>query len=176
MKGSKIENKTPLFLLRKNAGLSQNTAAELLNIGMTTLFRYESGENDIPFSTAEEMAIIYRVPFEVVRSAINETKSIRTKNLFKEEQNDFKNLQIEKTPLAKLRVKYDINLTVSKAAKKMGITSNVLMRYENGISDVPAQIVDKMSFFYGVSRDVVLQSVLDTWAKTHPTASVAGRE
>lgn len=175
MKGSKIENKTPLFLLRKNAGLSQNTAAELLGIGMTTLFRYESGENDIPFSTAEDMAIIYHVPFDVVRKAINDTKSIRMKNLFEEEGNNFKISQIDKMPLAKLRIRYDVDLTVSKAAQKMGITSNVLMRYENGISDVPAQIIDKMSFFYGVSRDVVLQAVLDTWARTH-TAGVADKE
>ena len=79
-------------------------------------------------------------------------------------------------PLAQLRSLNRRDFTMEKAAKAMEINIKTLWSYENGRSDVPAQIVDKMSFFYGVSRDVVLQSVLDTWAKTHPTASVAGRE
>ena len=69
------ENKTPLFLLRKKIGLSRNEAAVLLKIGLTTLARYENADNDVPCGVAEDMAIIYGVPFDVVRKAIKETKN-----------------------------------------------------------------------------------------------------
>ena len=74
MINSEIENKTPLFLLRKKIGLSRNEAAVLLKVGLTTLARYENADNDVPCGVAEDMAIIYGVPFEIVRNAIKETK------------------------------------------------------------------------------------------------------
>lgn len=71
-------NNTPLAFLRKKAGLSRNKAAVLLNVGLTTLARYENGDNDVPFGIGEKMTILYNVPFETVRFAIRDTKKIQS--------------------------------------------------------------------------------------------------
>lgn len=67
----------PLVVLRKNAGLSRNKAAVLLDIGLTTLTRYENGDNDVPFGVGENMAIIYNIPFENIRFAVRDTKMLQ---------------------------------------------------------------------------------------------------
>ena len=66
------------------------------------------------------------------------------------------------TPLAQKRTLNRRDFTMKEAAKKMEIDIKTLWRYENGISDVPAKIIEKMSFFYGISREVILQAVLET--------------
>ena len=70
----------PLAELRQSAGLSRNKAAVLLDIGLTTLGRYESGENDVPFGVGERMAVIYNAAFEDVRLAIQNTKGLEMYN------------------------------------------------------------------------------------------------
>ena len=66
------------------------------------------------------------------------------------------------TPLAQKRTLNRRDFTMKEAASKMEIDTKTLWRYENGVSDVPARIIEKMSFFYGVSREVILQAILDT--------------
>ena len=66
------------------------------------------------------------------------------------------------TPLAQKRTLNRRDFTMKEAAEKMEIDIKTLWRYENGISDVPAKIIEKMSFFYGISREVILQAVLET--------------
>ena len=44
-----MEDRAPLAKLRAGAGLSRNAAAVGLHVGLTTLQRYENGENDVPF-------------------------------------------------------------------------------------------------------------------------------
>jgi transcriptional regulator with XRE-family HTH domain len=65
--------KTPLALLRTQAGLSRNEAAVKLSIGFATLGRYETGIGDISVSLAEKMANLYNVPFDNIRAAIADT-------------------------------------------------------------------------------------------------------
>ena len=67
------DDRQPLAKIRAAAGLSRNEAAVQLHVGVTSLQRYETGGNDIPFGVAERMAALYQVPFEDVRQAINET-------------------------------------------------------------------------------------------------------
>ena len=76
MASSKNEKIRPLVILRKNVGLSRNKAAVLLDIGLTTLTRYENGDNDVPFGVGEKMAVLYAVPFDRVRFAIRDTKEM----------------------------------------------------------------------------------------------------
>ena len=70
-----IDNK-PLAALRKSAGLSRNKAAVMLDVGLTTLARYENGENDVPFGVGENMAVLYNTTFENIRTAIQKTKKL----------------------------------------------------------------------------------------------------
>ena len=65
----------PLVVLRKEAGYSRNKAAVLLDIGLTTLGRYEKGENDVPLSIVEKMAKLYKKPFDDVRFAVMKTNA-----------------------------------------------------------------------------------------------------
>lgn len=73
---SKLQNKAkkPLALLREKAGFSRNKAAVLLDVGLTTLARYENGDNDVPFGVGERMAVLYNTAFDNVRFAIRDTK------------------------------------------------------------------------------------------------------
>ena len=73
---NKYGNFKPLVFLRKNAGYSRNKAAVLLDVGLTTLTRYENGDNDVPFGVGERMTELYKVPFEDVRFAIRDTKEM----------------------------------------------------------------------------------------------------
>jgi hypothetical protein len=45
----------------------------MLDIGVNTLGRYESGINDVPMGLAEKMASLYNVPFDDIRAAIADT-------------------------------------------------------------------------------------------------------
>lgn len=77
----KDAERMPLAVLRANAGYSRNKAAVLLDIGLTTLTRYENGENDVPFGVGERMTELYKVPFEDVRFAIRDTKEMCRSNV-----------------------------------------------------------------------------------------------
>ena len=92
MTNPKYENFKPLVILRKNAGYSRNKAAVLLDIGLTTLTRYENGDNDVPFGIGEKMTVLYNVPFEDVRLAIRDTKEICNK--YRNATNNTQNLAI----------------------------------------------------------------------------------
>ena len=58
--------------LRKEAGYSQEKAAELLDIGLRTLQSYEEGERSPSFETAVKMADLYGRPIELLAEAIRE--------------------------------------------------------------------------------------------------------
>jgi DNA-binding XRE family transcriptional regulator len=64
-----------------------------------------------------------------------------------------------KNPLAKIRG----GLTIERAAVAMGITGRTLSRYENGMTDVPMKVADKMVHLYQVPIEVIYQAVKDTW-------------
>ena len=66
-----------------------------------------------------------------------------------------------KTPLAKIRG----SLSIERAAVAMDITGRTLSRYENGDTDVPMKIADKMAKLYNVSIDVIYKALQDTWEK-----------
>ena len=68
-------DRTPLAILRAKGGFSRNEAAVKLNVGLTTLGRYELGTNDVPMGVAEQMATLYGVTFDEIRVAVTETKS-----------------------------------------------------------------------------------------------------
>ena len=70
-------DRTALGILRNNAGLSREAAATTMNLSLSTFIRYETGESDIPMGIAELMAILYRVPFDEIRNAIQNVKETR---------------------------------------------------------------------------------------------------
>lgn len=65
-----------------------------------------------------------------------------------------------KNPLAKVRG----DLSIEKAAVAMNITGRTLSRYENGRTDVPMKVVDKMVKLYRVPIEVIYQALKDTWS------------
>ena len=67
-------DRTPLAQIRTEAGFSRENAASILNIVMMTLYRYEHGITDIPLGIAENMASLYKVPFDTLREAARATK------------------------------------------------------------------------------------------------------
>ena len=73
-------DRTPLAQLRAKAGFTREDAAGILKIVMMTLYRYECGKNDIPLGIAENMASLYRVPFDEIREAVKATKEMRGSN------------------------------------------------------------------------------------------------
>lgn len=70
-------DRSPLGNLRAEAGFSRESAASTLNISLSTMIRYETGSTDIPIGIAEAMAVIYKVPFDILREAIRDTKAIK---------------------------------------------------------------------------------------------------
>lgn len=94
MTNSKYENYKPLVFLRRKAGYSRNKAAVLLDIGLTTLTRYENGDNDVPFGIGEKMTVLYKVPFDDVRFAIRDTKEMCNKYSHEIAENEKQNLAI----------------------------------------------------------------------------------
>ena len=75
------EDRTPLALLRAQAGFTMNEAAVLMQLGLITLARYEKGLTDVPFGIGEQMAVLYKVPFETIRQAVLATKKITGANI-----------------------------------------------------------------------------------------------
>ena len=62
------DDRTPLAAIRANSGLTRTQAAVLLDVALNTLGRYESGY-EIPLDVAEDMATLYNVSFDDIRSA-----------------------------------------------------------------------------------------------------------
>lgn len=67
-------DRSPLGNLRAEAGYSRETVASTLNLSLSTMVRYETGSSDIPIGIAEDLAVLYKVPFDSLREAIKETK------------------------------------------------------------------------------------------------------
>ena len=61
--------RTPLEILRNNAGYTREEAAVLMGIGMMSLERYEKGRGEMTFSIGEKMANLYKVSFDDIRRA-----------------------------------------------------------------------------------------------------------
>ena len=68
------DDRSPLARLRVKAGYTQAEASVLMHLGMISLARYENGVNDVTFGIGEQMAALYKVPFETIRQAIIDTK------------------------------------------------------------------------------------------------------
>lgn len=68
------EDRSPLATLRARAGYTLAEASVLMHLGMISLARYEKGINDVTFGIGEQMARLYKVPFESIRQAIWDTK------------------------------------------------------------------------------------------------------
>jgi DNA-binding XRE family transcriptional regulator len=68
------EKRNPLGRLRADAGMSQAEASVKLGIGIHSLVRYEAGNSDLSMRLAEQMAVLYDVPFEDIRKAVAETQ------------------------------------------------------------------------------------------------------
>ena len=70
-------DRSPLGNLRADAGFSRESIAATLNLSLSTIVRYETGSTDIPIGIAEDMASLYRVPFDDLRKAIRATKELK---------------------------------------------------------------------------------------------------
>ena len=75
----RAEDLTPLASLRFKAGYSREQAAVNMQISNTTLFHYENGIKDIPFSIVNRMTEIYDVTLEDIKQAVLNTKKIVNK-------------------------------------------------------------------------------------------------
>ena len=75
----RAEDLTPLASLRFKAGFSREQAAVNMQISNTTLFHYENGVKDIPFSIVNRMTEIYDVTLEDIKQAVLNTKKIVNK-------------------------------------------------------------------------------------------------
>ena len=67
-------DRTPLAQLRANAGLTRTQASVLLDVALNTLGRYESGQSELPLDIAEDMTLLYRVPFDDIRTACSSVR------------------------------------------------------------------------------------------------------
>ena len=76
----KNADRTPLAVLRANAGLSRNQASVLLDVALNTLGRYETGEGEVPLDIAEDMSILYKVPFDNIRNACAAVRKNKKRN------------------------------------------------------------------------------------------------
>ena len=74
-------DRSPLGNLRIEAGYSRESIASMLNLSLSTMVRYETGITDIPIGIAEDMAILYKVPFDSLREAIRATKELKGANI-----------------------------------------------------------------------------------------------
>ena len=70
-------DRSPLGNLRAEAGYSREAVASALNLSLSTMVRYETGVTDIPIGIAEDIATLYHIPFDTLRTAIKETKGIK---------------------------------------------------------------------------------------------------
>ena len=73
-------DRSPLGNLRAGAGYSRETVASRLNLSLSTIVRYETGITDIPIGIAEDMALLYKIPFDTLREAIKATKEAHGAN------------------------------------------------------------------------------------------------
>ena len=62
-------DRTPLAIIRTNAGFTRTQASVLLDVALNTLGRYETGEGEVPLDIAEDMSTLYKVSFDNIRSA-----------------------------------------------------------------------------------------------------------
>ena len=67
-------DRSPLGNLRAEAGYSRETIASILDLSLSTVVRYETGATDIPMGIADDMASLYKVPFDTLREAVKATK------------------------------------------------------------------------------------------------------
>ena len=57
-------------------------------------------------------------------------------------------------------IRHNAGYTIETAAVAMTITSRTLARYENGVTDIPMSIAEKMSKIYKVPFEDIRQAVL----------------
>ena len=70
-------DRSPLGNLRADAGYSREAIASALKLSLSTMVRYETGTTDIPIGIAEDMATLYKIPFDTLRKAIKDTKEVK---------------------------------------------------------------------------------------------------
>ena len=68
-------------------------------------------------------------------------------------------LEENRSALAKIRSRK--GLSIEKAAVSMDITSRTLARYENGITDLPMRIANKMTKLYDVGIEEIKNAVIN---------------
>lgn len=83
-------DRTPLAKLRADAGFTRNQASVLLDVALNTLGRYETGQSELPLDIAEDMTLLYNVPFDAIRNACASVRRIGRRNP------QFKNLLMRK--------------------------------------------------------------------------------
>ena len=64
-------------------------------------------------------------------------------------------------PLAAIRA--EAGYTMEKAAVAAGMTSRTLGRYENGITDIPMRVAERLSELYRVPFEKIRQAAKETW-------------
>lgn len=65
-----------------------------------------------------------------------------------------------RTPLGKVRA--NAGFSIEKAAVTINISSHSLLRYENGITDLPLRIAEKLCNLYKVPFETIRQAIKET--------------
>lgn len=131
--------------LRIQKGLTQTELANDLGMTQSTVYKYEKG--------------LRKVPMDVLTSFANYFDVTVDELLGKEDDYDITNSDnaIEKNfshIIKSLRLEND--LTKFEVAEHMGLTSEDVLKYENGSSQIPLSILIKFSSYYNVGIDQLL--------------------
>lgn len=73
--------------LREDADMTQKEAAEKLYLHLTQYRRYESGESEVPFNIAINIARLYEVSLDYIAGLTNEKRGLTLSSLSREETN-----------------------------------------------------------------------------------------
>lgn len=151
--------KDTLKRIRKQKGYTQDDVADFLNVKRQTYSSYERGVSLPDIETIKKLTCFFDVsinelaemePFEV----INEKNNIGLKRL------------IEK--------RKEFNLSQAELAEKLGVSQQTISKYENGSREPDNAMLLKLSEFFHVTIDYLLENPIQSHCAT--TSSLADNQ
>lgn len=122
--------------LRNENHMTQNDLAQILNIGQATMAQYENGTRKIPLTLIRKLSDCFDMSLDELIGYDNGEKP----------ENDFvigENLK---------RLRREQHLTTAELSAEIGISPDMIRRYENG-NDMPISAVIKFANFFNTSVD-----------------------
>ncbi len=144
-------NKTSPTAMRERAGVTFKQACEILDLYPAVLTKYENGIFSLPLEVAEDMAVLYDVPFDKIREAY---ASVRPKQEIEglesiERKSRWNNEDI--TPPMAMR--QNAGFSRAQASGFVDIGHAALASYEKGDSLIPLDIAEDLATLYKVPFD-----------------------